>query len=165
MEAPHTRRRRLGTSPLCRGLTEPELDEILVIAEDRLVPKGEFVFKQGDLADALFFIARGRVQISKDTQALAALGVGEVLGELSLFGGGHKRSASAKAETEVLAVRIPSRAFRKLLDVWNVAAMKIVCNLSEQITERLVALNEKLVAATQTSKADESRTPLQIWKL
>lgn len=164
MEAPATRRRRLGSSPLCRGLTEPELDEILAIAEDRVVPKGEFVFKQGDHADALFFIARGRVQISKDTQALAALGIGEVLGELSLFGGGHKRSASAKAESEVLVVRIPSRSFRKLLEVWNVATMKIVCNLTEQITERMVALNEKLIAATKTAKT-KTDPPLQIWKL
>ncbi|MBS1153785.1 MAG: hypothetical protein H6Q89_5483 [Myxococcaceae bacterium] len=165
MDAPHTRRRRLGASPLCRGLTEAELDEILAIAEDRQVAKGAHVFKQGDLADALFFIAQGRVQITKDEHALAALGTGEVLGELSLFGGGHRRSASARAESEVLVVRIPSRTFRKLLEVWNVGAMKIVCNLSEQLTERLVTLNEKLVAATKSTRADAQRAQLQSWKL
>lgn len=165
MEAPATRRRRLGSSPLCRGLTEPELDQILLIAEDVVVPKGGHVFKQGDLADALFFIARGRVQITKDAQPLATLGIGEVLGELSLFGGGHKRSASAQAESEVLVVRIPTRAFRKLIEAWNVAAMKIVCNLTEQLAERLVAINEKLVAASKSTKAKEERTAVQIWKL
>ncbi len=164
MEAPHTRRRRLASSPLCRGLTDAELDEILLIAEDRVVPKGDHVFSQGDLADAIFFIGRGRVEITKDTQVLASLGIGEVLGELSLFGGGHKRSASARAETEVMVVRIPSRAFRKLLDGWNVAAMKIVCNLTEQLTERMVALNDKLIAATKSSKPD-AKTPLQMWRL
>lgn len=162
MEAPHTRRRRLASSPLCRGFSELDLDEILRIAEDRLVPKGDFVFRQGDLADAMFFIARGRVEISKDTQVLASLGIGEVLGELSLFGGGHKRSASAKADTEVVVVRIPTRAFRNMLEAWNVAAMKITCNLAEQLTERVVALNEKLIAANK--KAD-AKTPLQMWKL
>ena len=164
MEPPQTRRRRLGSSPLCRGLTEAELDEILLIAEDRVVLKGDHVFSQGDLADAMFFIGRGRVQITKDTQVLASLGIGEVLGEMSLFGGGHKRSASAKAETEMLVVRLPSRAFRKLLDVWNVAAMKIVCNLTEQITERMVSLNEKLIAATKANKPD-AKPPLQMWRL
>ena len=163
MEAPHTRRRRLATSPLCRGFTEDELDEILLIAEDLVVPKGGLVFNQGDLADAMFFIARGRVEISKDAQVLASLGIGEVLGELSLFGGGHKRSASAKAETEVMVVRIPTRAFRKLLEVWNVAAMKITCNLAEQLTERVVALNEKLVAATKGPRP--SAPSLHVWKL
>lgn len=160
MEAPHTRRRRLASSPLCRGFTEGDLDEILQIAEDRVVPKGELIFKQGDLADAMFLIARGRVEISKDAQVLATLGIGEVLGELSLFGGGHKRSASAKAESEVMVVRLPTRAFRKLLEAWNVAAMKITCNLAEQLTERVVALNEKLIAATK--KAEH---PLHAWKL
>ena len=143
-----------------RGRFQPRA--ILAISEDRTVMKGDFVFKQGELADALFFIARGRVEISKDAQVLASLGTGEVLGELSLFGGGHKRSATAKAESETVVVRIPSRPFRKLLDVWNVGAMKIVCNLSEQITERMVALNEKLIAATKTTRA---APPLQSWKL
>lgn len=163
MEAPHTRRRRLASSPLCRGFNEPDLDQILLIAEDVVVPKGGHVFKQGELADAMFFIARGRVEISKDDQVLASLGIGEVLGELSLFGGGHKRSASAKAETEVMVVRLPTRAFRKLLEQWNVAAMKITCNLAEQLTERVVALNEKLIAATKGPRP--SAPPLHLWKL
>jgi CRP-like cAMP-binding protein len=162
MEALHLRRRRLGTSPVFRGLTEPELDQILQIAEDLVVAKGDHIFKQGDLADAVFFIVRGRVQITKDTHVLAALGVGAVLGELSLFGGGHKRSASAKAEGEVMVVRVASRPFRKLLDAWNPATMKIVCNLTEQLTERLIALNEKLVSVT---KAEAQRTSVPLWKL
>lgn len=165
MDAPNTRRRKLGSSPQCRGLTDAELDEILLIAEERMIPKGGHVFKQGDLADAMFFIAKGRVQITKDAHVLAALGTGEVLGELSLFGGGHKRSASAQAESDVVVVRIPSRPFRKLLEVWNVGAMKIVCNLTEQLTDRLVAVSEKLVAVTKATKTNEQRAAVPSWKL
>jgi CRP-like cAMP-binding protein len=144
MDPLHVRRRRLSSSPLCRGLTEAELDEVLNITTDVVVPSGGYVFKQGELADGMFFIGRGRVEVSRDGKVLASLGIGEVLGELSVMGGGYKRSASAKATSEVVAARIGVKDFRRLLESWNVAAMKITVNLAYQLTERMVALNEKV---------------------
>jgi CRP/FNR family cyclic AMP-dependent transcriptional regulator len=165
VDAPYVRRRRLSSSPLCRGLSETELDEILAIAEDVEVQNGKNVFKQGDPADSLFFVARGRIEISKDGQVLASLGIGEVLGELSVLGGSHKRSATARATTEVLVVRIATRTFRKLLEEWNVAAMKIVVNLAEQLTERMVSLNDKLIAANKKDERPVVPVPHSHWKL
>jgi CRP-like cAMP-binding protein len=144
MDPLHVRRRRLSSSPLCRGLTEAEVDEVLAISQDVTVPAGGFVFKQGELADGMFFIGRGRVEVTRDGQVLATLGIGEVLGELSVMGGGYKRSASAKAMSEVVAARIGVKDFRRMLEAWNVAAMKITVNLAYQLTERMVSLNEKL---------------------
>ena len=164
MEPLHVRRRRLSSSPLCRGLTDAELDEVLNITEDVLVPAGGYVFKQGELADGLFFIGRGRVEILRDGVSLATLGIGEVLGELSVLGGGYKRSASAKAQSEVAALRVSMKEFRRLLEHWNVAAMKITVNLAYQLTERMVALNEKMADATK--KKDAAPPPaLHHWKL
>lgn len=165
MEPLHTRRRRLSASPLCRGLTESELDQVLQVTEEVTVKSGDHVFKQGELADGIFFIARGRVQVSKDGEALAELGIGEVLGELSVLGGGHKRSASAKAMSETLVMRIPTKSFRKLLEAWNVAAMKITVNLAYQLTERLVSNNEKMLEATKAQKQSAARLPPIHWKL
>ena len=165
MEPLHTRRRRLSASPLCRGLTEAELDQVLHVTEEVIVKGGDHVFKQGELADGIYFIARGRVQVSKDGQALAELGIGEVLGELSVLGGGHKRSASAKAMSETLVMRISTKNFRKLLESWNVAAMKITVNLAYQLTERLVTINEKMLEVTKAQKATAARLPQIHWKL
>ncbi len=160
---PHATRRHLGSSPLCRGLSERELDEILAVTVERVVKSGDFVFKQGDLADGMFFIARGHVDIMIG-QKLATLGIGEVLGELSVLGGGHKRSASAKATSETAVLHIGGKGFRKLLDAWNVAAMKITVNLAHQLTERLVTQNEKMLEVTK-AKQDAARTPALSWKL
>jgi CRP-like cAMP-binding protein len=161
----HVRRKRLSTSPLCRGLDEKELDQVLQVTHELLIKNGEFVFKQGDPADGLFFIARGRVQVLKDGESLTQLGIGEVLGELSVLGGGHKRSASAKALSETLVMRIGTRDFRKLLEQWNVAAMKITVNLAYQLSERLVSNTEKMLEATKAQKASAARTPQPHWKL
>jgi CRP/FNR family cyclic AMP-dependent transcriptional regulator len=161
---PLATRRHLGSSPLCRGLSERELDEILAVTDERVVKSGDFVFKQGDLADGMFFIARGHVDIMMDAQKLATLGIGEVLGELSVLGGGHKRSASAKATSETAVLHIGGKGFRKLLDAWNVAAMKITVNLAHQITERLVTQNEKMLEVTK-ARQDAARAPALSWKL
>jgi CRP-like cAMP-binding protein len=159
------RRKRLESSPLCRGLTEAELDQVLGITQEVTIKSGGWVFKQGEPADALFFIARGRVEVSKDEQALATLGIGEVLGELSVLGGGHQRSAAAKALSETLVMRIATRDFRKLLEQWNVAAMKITVNLAYQLTERVVSINEKMLELSKAQKATAARLPLHSWKL
>lgn len=156
------RRKRLGSSPLCRGLTETELDQVLAVTQELIIKSGDHVFKQGDLADGIFFIARGRVDVSKDGQPLATLGIGEVLGELSVLGGGHKRSAAAKAQSETLVLRIGTKDFRLLLEKWNVAAMKITVNLAYQLTERLVSINEKMLELT---KAKQAQAHHLHWKL
>jgi CRP-like cAMP-binding protein len=158
------RRKRLATSPLCRGLNEAELDQMLAVIQEVTVKADSFVFKQGETADGLFFIARGRVEVSKDGQQLATLGIGEVLGEMSVLGGGHQRSASAKALSETVVMRVSTKDFRKLIEQWNVAAMKITVNLAYQLTERLVSINEKMLELTKAQKS-AARLPLHSWKL
>lgn len=165
MESRDTLRRRLSNSPVCSGLNEKELDELLGLAESRLVPMSDVVFKQGDPADSMCFIAQGRVEVAKDGEVLATLGIGEVLGELSLFGGVSRRSATARALSETLVLIVPTRGFKKLLDASSVAALKVVSNLAFQMAERLVVLNEKLVAATKKEKGAASAKPqVPNWK-
>ena len=168
-ESVESLRRKLGASPVVRGLTTPELDQIIALAESRLVPTGDHVFKQGDQADALLIIVQGRVEVMKNEQVLATLGIGEVLGELSLFGGTQRRSAAAKATTETLVLRIPTKGFRKLLDASNVAALKVVNNVAHQLAERLTVLNEKLIEARKPTKGTpvpgELGKALHGWKL
>lgn len=167
-ESVESLRRKLGASPVVRGLTTPELDQIIGLAESKLVRPGDFVFKQGDLADALLIIVQGRVEVVKAEQPLATLGIGEVLGELSLFGGTQRRSAAARATSETLVLRIPSKGFRKLLDESNVAALKVVCNVAHQIAERLTILNEKLIEARKPTKGTlppGELSALHGWKL
>lgn len=164
MEPVHVRRKRLGASPLCRGLSEAELDQVLQVTAEHTIKAGDHLFKQGEVADGIFFIARGRIAVSKDGQGLAELGIGEVLGELSVLGGSHKRSATAKALSETLVMRIGTRDFRKLLEVWNVAAMKITVNLAYQLTERMMNLTEKMLDARKEQRAAARSLPTH-WKL
>jgi CRP/FNR family transcriptional regulator, cyclic AMP receptor protein len=136
--------------PLCQGLSPAEAKAIFDIAEDRQVKAGEPVFSEGETGDALYFILSGQVDIEKKDKSgkpapLARLSDGAVVGEMSLIAGSAKRSASAKAAAETRLLRIPSDRFQKLLKSDHVAALKVVRNMAQVMSRRLLAMDEKIV--------------------
>lgn len=64
----------------------------------RLVKKGEYVFRNKDLANQAFIVVDGDVEIIERGVILKA---GEIFGELALFTGSGHRTASAKCITDV----------------------------------------------------------------
>ena len=89
-------------SPLFHGLAPEEVDLALSYFQRRLYPQGKPIFYQGDLGQALYLVASGKVRLFRthlggQERTLALLGPGELFGEMSLLGEGE-RSASAVAE-------------------------------------------------------------------
>ncbi|MEO5377874.1 MAG: cyclic nucleotide-binding domain-containing protein [Magnetococcus sp. DMHC-6] len=96
----------------------------------RKYAKGELIFRQGDLADALFVVQQGEVELFMETSAnpllLEVLGAGEMFGETSLFTADKSRYFSARAlknssilklDEKSLMIRLhtdPSLSFRLL---------------------------------------------------
>jgi CRP/FNR family transcriptional regulator, cyclic AMP receptor protein len=77
---------------------------------DRSYKKGQLIFHQGDLGEALFIVVEGHVKVfvtseDGDEMVLVTLGPSDVFGELAIIDGGP-RSASAEAlePTKVLAL-------------------------------------------------------------
>src|SRR4030042_430857 len=62
--------------------------------------KGDYIFREGDLADVMYMIHKGKVQISKGTgtfnEKIRILGEGEFIGEMAVINS-KPRSASAVA--------------------------------------------------------------------
>lgn len=79
----------------------------------RQVSSGEFVFRKGDYADALFIINSGRVAISDIHQILSA---GDVLGEVGLFSVYRKRTHSARAIGDAQLLWISSSELKRLCE-------------------------------------------------
>ena len=87
-----------------------EVDLALSYFQRRLYPQGKPIFYQGDLGQALYLVASGKVRLFRthlggQERTLALLGPGELFGEMSLLDEGE-RSASAVAveDTELLAL-------------------------------------------------------------
>src|SRR5512132_1029430 len=89
---------------LCRALSTAQLDAIAAIVLSRAIAAGKELFHEGDPGDGLFLVVSGEIDIVKQgprgEQALARLGAGAVLGEISLLTN-ELRSATGRAVSDL----------------------------------------------------------------
>lgn len=135
--------------PLLSSLSDDELYEIVRICTMRAYDPGEFVFRQGDEGRSLMIVASGRIEIvlegDRAADAVARLGPGDVLGELSLIDAGP-RSATAIATSETTVYELTGEAFETLRQQQHPAAYKIVRTLARVACARLRGVNERIEA-------------------
>jgi CRP/FNR family transcriptional regulator, cyclic AMP receptor protein len=74
----------------------------------------DVIFREGDKAEALYVIEKGRVEIHAGRRVLAILGPGEFFGEMSLIDP-SPRSATAVAATDVTLVPVSEKQFLKIV--------------------------------------------------
>lgn len=152
--------------PILRGLSETEAAAIADISEEKAMPRGETIFKEGDEGDALYVILQGHVEILKSDragqeQSLAKIGDGSVIGEMSLIQGKAARSATARAITDARLLRVSADRFSQLLAKDNLGALKIVYNLAQVMSRRLLMMDEKLVDVLDKGKKKEELAAFQ----
>jgi CRP-like cAMP-binding protein/rhodanese-related sulfurtransferase len=115
---PENRKDLLGRSIL-RDLPPDELDELSRTLECRVVDRDEFVFKEGDQADAFFIIGSGRVRVfvrheNRIERELSVYGPGEHFGEVALLAGAT-RTADVQSIAETHLIVLPKARFDRLL--------------------------------------------------
>jgi len=100
----------LARSPVFGLASVPVRTRLAARASTRRVPRGAYVFHQGDRGDAAYLVVSGRVKLvasvpSGDELVLAAVGPGDSFGELAALDG-EPRSAAAVAlvGTELLVL-------------------------------------------------------------
>jgi CRP-like cAMP-binding protein len=92
------------------GLGEDELAELSVIAVERSLDPGEFVFWEGDDPEWFYIVAEGKVKVLKHASSgkdfiIAFFGPGEMFGEVAVFENKpYPASAQAVAETRLLGI-------------------------------------------------------------
>jgi DNA-binding NarL/FixJ family response regulator len=77
----------------------------------RRMKAGQWIFHQGDMGHELFYLQRGRVSFP---EIGASIGAGEVFGEIGIFSPGHKRTCSARCETDVDLFTLSSGQVRRI---------------------------------------------------
>lgn len=86
-------------APLLADLPGEELQRLQAAARRRTFGRNEVVFHQGDPADSMHMIQKGRFAVRVrtpigDVATIAILGAGDAFGELALIGEEHDRSAT-----------------------------------------------------------------------
>jgi CRP/FNR family cyclic AMP-dependent transcriptional regulator len=99
---------------------------------------GEFLFREGDVGDALYIVRKGVLRIASDSTVYERVTKGGIIGEMAIVEPGARRSAAVIAETRAELVRIDRSQFLALvadtpdfsLDVMQVMARRLrVMNL------------------------------------
>lgn len=136
--AHHARTRLLAnlvrTSELFRALADDDRDALLAKFETQLVPAGTTFIVEGQRNDHLWVVVSGRCQVASAGAAIADLGPGAAVGEISLVSGVTAVASVVAAEPAVL-LRLAKADF-------DVVAKK---------HPKLLAEVEKLVVARETA--------------
>ncbi len=119
--------------PLLSELPPEALANILAVVKRRSLAAGEAVVHEGDPGDSFFLLARGRVRVARNGEALALLEEGTIFGEMALL------SASPRAAT--VTATEPSDVLVFGRDALTVAAQDlpvIAATLERFMRQRLV---------------------------
>jgi CRP-like cAMP-binding protein len=110
--------------PTLRLLGRESLRMLAIGSEQRDVPRGDFLFQQGDDADSGFVVQRGGFRIDDDAGAELTAGPGTLLGELALVMS-MKRPSSATALEYSTVIRITRSLFQRVLESDPAAARRL----------------------------------------
>lgn len=108
----------------------------------KLAP-GEYLFKEGDVSDAMYVIKKGSLEVTKAKGSkeivLATLKQGEMIGEMAFFDN-KPRSAGARAERETEVIVLPFSALYaqfKSFPEWLKAMVKTVNSHLRNANQRI----------------------------
>lgn len=115
------------------------------------IKKGDYIFKDGDKADILYMIHRGRIEIykksGKNKKILNVLSDGEFVGEMAIIDS-MPRSANAVALDDCELIKMDKLSFTNNIHENHEFSISVI----QFLTKRLRETNEKL-----TNQADENK--------
>jgi len=108
----------LRSSALFSGMDAVSARSLIENMNRRELAKGDTIFNEGDEGNALYIVVKGRVKLARTARdgrenLLGLMGVGDMLGELSVFDPGPRLSRAHAVEDSVV-YELPKR----VLDVW-----------------------------------------------
>ncbi len=133
--------------PLFSSLTDPDLNEIILISCQKPYGKGDVIINQGDEGSLLFVLMSGAVKVSLiDSHGkeiiIRMLYKGNFFGEMSLLDG-QKRSTTVTALEDTLALIIYRDQFNRLIQQKPHLALEILATINRRLrkaTEKISSL-------------------------
>ncbi|HEV8440806.1 MAG TPA: SulP family inorganic anion transporter [Methylomirabilota bacterium] len=131
------------------GLTPAEQAALSEMLVRRSYAKGEVVFREGDPGRELFIITKGmasaKIRLGDDggEHRLATFSAGTVFGEVALLDE-QPRSATVEADEELVCHVLSVAAFETLARQDHATAIKLLTNLSRELSSRLRRANQTI---------------------
>ncbi|KAL6457407.1 hypothetical protein MHYP_G00343700 [Metynnis hypsauchen] len=124
---------------------------------------GEYLLRQGDALQALFFVCSGSMEVLKDGMVLAILGKGDLIGaNLSVENRVIKTNADVKALTYCDLQCINLRGLYEVLDLYPEYSHRFVQDITHDLTYNLREGQERHVISRLSSKSMDTQVRLRI---
>ncbi|WP_035985444.1 cyclic nucleotide-binding domain-containing protein [Leptolyngbya sp. KIOST-1] len=123
---------RIGHIEILHSLSPAEMQAIIPLLKPLQVEPGTVLCLEGAPGDSMFLIVEGEAEIFKGPQRLAALGAGEIFGEMALLTG-EERSATVRAKTAMELYELDKSDFDAMLTY----APQLSSGLSRILARRL----------------------------
>jgi len=134
----------LATQAFCAGFSEPELSALAAMLERRQYAAGDYLCREGEPADCLYFLLQGQVSVSvplgqRRSGRISTISAGSAFGEMAMLDQG-KRSADIIADTDVTCsildyTRLDHSAMQD--DTVAQVRLKLVTNIARGLTKKL----------------------------
>jgi NTE family protein/lysophospholipid hydrolase len=138
--------------PLAGRQTDVVLADIEAGLEWAYLPRGEFLFRQGDEGDSLYVVINGRLRVvSRDAAGrdniLDELTRGDIVGEMAVLTG-ERRSATVYAIRDTELIRLQRAEFNRLVEAHPQAMMRITQILVQRLRSMLTSTYHDVDAVT-----------------
>tara|TARA_R110001599_G_scaffold26856_6_gene94740 strand:- start:3311 stop:5086 length:1776 start_codon:yes stop_codon:yes gene_type:complete len=152
----------LARHSLFEGVSPEALKALQSVSAMRHVAGGEALVRQGDDADALYFVESGRFRVVVNKMRIVAhIEAGEAVGELAFFAGG-KRTADVIATRDSTVREVSREAFDKIAALYpelNVAMLKLVSERLAVATARTSSISFSIPRVIAILPAGTSKLP------
>jgi serine/threonine protein kinase len=136
---------KLRESPFFEDFNDVALWELVRIGAWKAIGAGTPIIQEGEISDALYFLAEGEVDVSLSGKLLATVKTGRCFGEMLYFAGqGHRRSTTVKARGEITVLEVKGDAMRAASDACQSALNKACMRI---LIERLMESDQRLAEA------------------
>ena len=127
----------LRSSPLFGGMDGANARSLIAMMTRRELAKGDVIFNEGDEGQALYVLVKGKVKMARTARdgrenLLGLLGVGDMLGELSVFDPGPRLSRAHAVEDSVI-YELP----KEVLDAWLDDHLEMSRHLLRALAQRI----------------------------
>ena len=105
----------LGKFEIFSKCSRREITDLVEAGSDFSLPAGWPLVQEGVPSDACYVITEGDVRVFSQREQVAEMGPGDVVGEMTLLGGGQRR-ATVTSSSRVAGLRIENDPLRAVLN-------------------------------------------------
>lgn len=136
---------KLRESKFFEDFNDVALWELVRIGAWKAISAGTTVIREGEIGDALYFLAEGEADVTLGGKAIATVQAGRCFGEMLYFAErGQRRTTTITARGDITALEVKADAMRGASDACQAAFNKCCMRV---LMERLVHSNQRLAEA------------------